>query len=549
MRPVELQLQHLPADALGLSELARRALADRPRPAALPGMLVPAQIDQIPLLDQSFDVDDRRELQQLLETELARFQPHVAVRDHLTQLTHPEAALVIAGQQPAFLGGPLYNIYKVVSAIRLAKALSQHWGVPVLPAFWNHADDHDIAEVHHLWIQTQSLDLRKVGLGGESSGRAPLSSIQFDAEKHHLGATEEILSQGLPNYGHRDAAIELFMPRAGESFSNAFTRIMLELFGEHGLIVIEPDWIRAPLSRALAEVVTSDVAGALQRGAEDLRKAGSQVSIHAQEAALVFHTIDGERNALRLAEDGFRYDKEEGSRTPSELAAEIIQAPRDYSAGALLRPIVQDKALPSVAYVGGWGELAYQAQLPQLRAKAGVRTTAFVPRLSATILEPAMLRSLNKLKLTPAQAIALRGKLSLDAASQAKSPIAKELEEIAAETRTRILDQKAALGASERNMGPQFKKVASQIQQTIGKLADKVDRAHSNAAGSQKRHARRIQHGLYPRGKPQERVRGPLEICAQFGNQWIADLILEVEPLPTEHLLVQIQDPEPSHEA
>jgi len=549
MRPVELQLQHLPADALGLSKIARTALAQRPHPAGLPGMLVPAQLDHIPRLDQSFDGDARLELQQLLEAKLAAFEPHVAVRDNLAQLTHPEAALVIAGQQPAFLGGPLYNIYKVISAIRLAQELSERWGVPVLPAFWNHADDHDIAEVHHLWVQTQSMELRKVGLAGESSGRAPLSSIQFDLEKHRLGATEEILSQGIPNYEHRDAAIELFMPRAGESFSNAFTRVMLELFGEHGLIVLEPDWIRAPLSRALAEVVSSDVAGGLRRGAAELQAAGSKVAIKAEEAALVFHTIDGERNALRLAEDGFRYDAEAGSRTNSELAAEIIQSPKDYSAGALLRPIVQDKALPSVAYVGGWGELAYHAQLPSLRAQAGVRTTAFVPRLSATILEPAMLRSLDKLGLTAAQALALRGEVSVEESSQEESPIAAELNQIAQATKAKILGQKALLGEADRNMAPQLKKVASQIQQTIAKLADKLERLHANAQGSQKRHARRVQHGLFPRGKPQERVRGPLEICAQFGNQWIADLIREVEPLPTEHLLVQINEPEPSHEA
>ena len=546
---MRIELQHLPADVFGLSTVAREALADRPHPAFLPGMVVPAQLDHIPKLGDGFDPDRRSELQQLLESNLAVFAPHVAVRDNLERLLHPQAAMVIAGQQPAFLGGPLYNIYKVISAIRLAKSLSEQWGVPVMPAFWNHADDHDIAEVHHLWIQTQSLELRKVGMTGASSGRAPLSSIRFDQELHRLQATSEILSQGIPTYGHRDAAIELFMPRDGESFSNAFTRVMLELFGEHGLVVIEPDWIRAPLSRALADVVASDVGKQLRKGAEALRAAGGKAAIDEADAALVFHHIEGKRTALRLADDGFRYDGEPGSRTGSELAAEIIQDPADYSAGALLRPIVQDQVLPNVAYVGGWGELAYHAQIPSLRKAAKVRQTAFVPRLSATILEPAMDKSLQKLKLTAAQALAQRGVIETEVDEKQASPLAQALRSIGAEAKARILEQKSKLSEAERNMGPQFKKTASQVDATIDKLAERVEHLQANAQGAEKRHARRIQNGLFPRDTPQERVRGPLEFCAHFGNSWISELIDEVEPLPTEHLLVHIKEPEESNEA
>jgi len=546
---VELKIKHLSADTLGLSEVAKAALSDRPHPAALPGLLVPAKLEHIPQLDDSYDEEDRAALCADLDAGLAPFSPHVAVRDNLTRLAEPKVSLVIAGQQPAFLGGPLYNIYKIAHAIRLAQALTEKWGTPVLPAFWNHADDHDIAEVHHLWIQTPSLELRKVGLAGESSGRAPLSRLHFNEEKHALNATREILRQGLPNYNGREAAIERFMPRSGESFSNAFTRIMLELFGSRGLIVIEPDWIRTPLSRALAHVVHADCYDSLAAGATELRQHGGQPVIDEASAALAFHHIDGKRHALRHAPDGFRYDGEKGSRTPSELAAEIVQAPADYSAGALLRPLVQDMALPSVAYVGGWGELAYHAQIPKLRHAAGVRQTAFVPRLSATLVNNAMAKSLGKLGLDAAHAIQARGQVELAEEPSAGSPLALELRAIAQDTKSAILAQKAKLTESERNMGQQFKKTASQVQATLQKLADKVERIHANANGSSKRHARRIQNGLYPRNTPQERIQGPLEVCSEAGYEWIEQLIREIDPLPTEHLLLYLLEDDAPHEA
>ena len=205
--------------------------------------------------------------------------------------------------------------------------------------------------------------------------------------------------------------------------------------------------------------------------------------------------------------------------------------------------------LPCVAYVGGWGELAYHAQTPLLRNQLNLRQTAFVPRLSATVLEPAMQRSLEKLKQTPAHALQQRGETELEEAQVSHDPAAEGLQILADETKRKLLDLRQQLGPHQRNMEQQFKKLASQVQQNISKLAQRVERQHTNAQGSQKRHARRIQHGLYPRGQPQERVRGPLEICAQTGSDWIRDLIREVEPLPTEHLLIHLIDGDDSHEA
>src|SRR5207344_2072434 len=98
-------------------------------------------------------------------------------------------------------------------------------------------------------------------------------------------------------------------------------------------------------------------------------------------------------------EGDYRYDGEAGARTAVELAAEIVQEPLAWSAGALLRPVVQDLVLPTAAYVGGWGELDYHAQLGPLRALAGAPATPFVPRLSATLVDAAARESLGKLGL------------------------------------------------------------------------------------------------------------------------------------------------------
>src|SRR4029453_3969200 len=99
------------------------------------------------------------------------------------------------------------------------------------------ADDHDIAEVHHLWIQNPNLDLRKVSLAGMSSGRTVLSQVVFDPGRHRLGALSELLRQNLWQGPEQERALELFVPQAGETFSGAFTRALLGLLGHLGLVV------------------------------------------------------------------------------------------------------------------------------------------------------------------------------------------------------------------------------------------------------------------------------------------------------------------------
>ncbi len=541
-----IELQYLSADALGLPDWARDVLSTRPQPNVLPGMIVPDRLEAVPRHEDGHQPEDRAELALLLERSLAAFRPHVAVLDAVRTLARPEVSLVVVGQQPAFLGGPLFNVYKALHAIRLARALAAFWEVPVLPLFWNHADDHDIAEVHHLWIQNPNLDLLKVGLAGVSSGRTPLSRIVYDAERHRLDATAELLRQNLWESEERDAALDLFLPRPGESFSGSFTRILLELFGSYGLIVLEPDWIRKPLSRALARIVGSDapgadVPGALDRGVTRLRAAGLDPAIDPRDAVLLWRVDDDRRRALRAVEDEYRYEGESGSRSGTELAAEILQSPEAFSAGALLRPLVQDLVLPVAAYVGGWGELHYHAELPALREAIGLARTTFVPRLSATLVDPPTRLALQKLGIDVSEILAARGALWRGGeAAVHPSELASRLRKIASDSASALLSERSAVADVERGLAHQLKKAAETFSGLVDRVATKVERVESNALGSDRRHQRRVTNALYPRDAPQERVRGALEFVARHGRGWL-DLLLEaIEPLPTEHLVVNL---------
>jgi uncharacterized protein YllA (UPF0747 family) len=344
---------------------------------------------------------------------------------------------------------------------------------------------------------------------------------------------------------HGAAAVELLMPRDGETLVDAFTRAMTALLGPHGLVVLEPDWIRADLSRALAHVVASVVARELEAGTAAVRAAGLEPTIEPEGAALVYRVDDSGRQALRAGGDGFRYDDEPGSRTPAELAAEIVQAPDEWSAGALLRPLVQDEALPVAAYVGGFGELAYHAQLPPLRALAGLPSTPFVPRLSATLVDPETRRSLRRLELTVADVLAGRapGGAGEDADAPAQGPpVAEKLRAAAERAALELKGLAGEVAELDPGLAAQAKRTAKQVVELVAKLAAKTERVHRNSQGKGRRHERRVASLLRPRDEPQERVLGAFEWTARHGTGWIGELLKLIDALPAEHLVVDLEE-------
>ena len=534
-----IRIEHLPADVLELKPLARDALSGR---LEIPGFRVARQAQDIDRVSERFDASERAALTQLLLSNLARLRPHVAVLDAVRSLAEPGASIVVTGQQPGFLASPLYSLYKALQALRLAQTLRERWSAPVIALFWNHADDHDVAEVHHSYLVNPNLDLQKVALAGLSSGRLPLSRIVFDAEAQRLRSIESLLRELVLGEPHAARALEMFMPRAGESFARAFTRSMTELLGPLGLVVLEPDWIRESMSAALARIVESDPFAKLQSGASALRSLGREVAIDPVGAALVYHhePSDGTRTALRAGGDGFQYDGESGSRTGAELEAEIVQAPLDWSPGALLRPLVQDACLPVAAYIGGFGELAYHAELAQLRASLGAPQTPFVPRISCTLCDPECRLALKKLGRDMSSVLRARGVFEASGADETAPQVIADMRAIAARAAQELGALREPLAALDPSLVVQIKRTADQVRSAVDKLAEKAERVHQNTSGKGKRHERRLSNLLYPRGSPQERVLGPFQFVARFGEEWIGELAPEIDPFGSEHLAVHL---------
>lgn len=511
--------ESIPAASFGIAKLVADHLAGsakaapflRPLPKNLQEFLALPRRDTLAATTRSFLASALPEKQKLYGASPASIE-------NAARLGKPGVFAVVTGQQPGFLLGPMFTLLKAATAVRLAHDLHRA-GFPCVPVFWNHAEDHDLEETNHIFLPNANAELQKFRLPYPTEKKF-LSQVRLDEQA--LGVFEAALAV-LPRTEFTAAIAELFLPRVGKSLAEETTRLLLTLFAKEGLVVVEPDWLRAVSHKPLADLLrsTNSIELLLRERREKLCDAGYEPTI-APDQALLFER-SGEKR-LRI-------------EPKNSLAGEIEKDPNRFSPGALLRPLTQCAALPLACYVGGPAEIAYGAENVPLFEALGMEAPLLLPRFSVSFVEPSLGSALEKLKLSPREAFvsfeALLAKLPVVSARSAEtlarfeSQWTRELKSL--EPEIRELD--ASL------LGPLEKTTAS-VTSHLENLRLKISRAAQNKAGTGERQARKISTLLFPQGKLQERVLSPLYFFAKRGHEFANDLVSIVDPFERNHRVV-----------
>ena len=344
---------------------------------------------------------DRATLADVLLEQNERWGLGPKTRENIEALRERGTVAVVTGQQVGFLTGPLYTVYKTITALQLAEQLAEETGRTVVPVFWVEGEDHDFEEIAGVTVLSRN-EARKIRYAGPEMphegnlgavGRLPLDG-QAEAA---LGELDE----ALPPTEFKDA----LMARVRDAYAadvhleDAFVRLLRDFFPEAGLVFLNPDDVRlkaltAPLFRR--EIEDGEAAAArVERASEKLRG-----PFHAQVQArpLNLFLLDASgRHPIDLEGDGrFRLRNRGRSFTKDELLGRLDEAPEQFSPNVILRPLMQDLLLPTAAYVAGPGEVSYFAQYKGVYDWAGIPMPIIYPRASATLVESKVQKVLER---------------------------------------------------------------------------------------------------------------------------------------------------------
>jgi bacillithiol biosynthesis cysteine-adding enzyme BshC len=459
------------------------------------------------------------------------------------RLRDAQTAVVVTGQQAVLFGGPSYVLYKALAARKVAAALEQRRGAPVVPVFWIASDDHDFAEIRSTTVLDESGQIRTLRYSPvrEPIGQ-PASRIVLDGT---ITALVEELGRCLPPGLHRDTVLarvaECYRP--GVTLSDAFARLLSGILPD--VVVLDPTdaalkALTVPVLRREVDESSPTSRLAAEVG-EKLLAAGYHQQVPVRSGFLnLFVVMDGERRALAV-QDGHVEVRGLGRRIPRDQASRMIEdEPTAWSPGVLLRPLTQDWMLPTAAYVGGPAEIAYHAQICPSYGHFGIPRPALVPRPSLTLVEPSQARALEteNLKLTDVQADpeGLVARWAREAYPEVETAFAHATEAVERE----MSAVEATLGALDPTLRAAAYSARGRALHQIQSLHEKSTRALKKRDQTRAERLRRTRDALFPGGAFQERGLGLIGALARHGEGVVRDIEERMDPWAKGHQVVYL---------
>ena len=460
------------------------------------------------------------------------------------RLRDPRAVAVVSGQQAGLFGGPLFVLYKALTARRLARELEARLGSPVVPVFWVASDDHDFAEVRSTSVIDAAGQLRTLRYApqAEPVGQ-PAARIVLDDTVTRL---VDELAGHLPATPAREALVALarqaYAP--GTGLATAFARLLAALMPD--LVLLDP--ADAPLKTLMRPVLQREVDEgsptsrlAAEQGAR-LLAAGYHQQVPVRPGFFnLFLLHSGERRALGQDGDLLEVRGTSTHLTRAEAGALFASDPAAWSPGALLRPLAQDFILPTAAYVAGPGELAYHAQLGPAYAHFDIPRPVLVSRPSLTVVEPAQARvlqaeglSLPELQADPEGRVA-------QWAREAHPRVEAAFSAALAALHREMANVEEALGTLDPTLRAAADAARGRAAHQIEGLQEKATRALKKRDQSRADRLRRTRDALTPGGLLQERGLGLIGLLARHGSGLVDELEARLDPWCRGHQVLELE--------
>jgi bacillithiol synthase len=485
----------------------------------------------------------RDEVTAVLRRSHARLGASAATLQNLDRLAQPTAFVVIGGQQPGLLTGPLYTIYKAISIIKLTEDLRRQFPYEFVPLFWNASDDHDWAEVDHVQLIDGAGHLQRVEypldprFEGWSVGEIPLGRGALAAIRQ---VSEVLAGQG---FVEMVDALLLETAEVSATFGEWFSRLMLLLFQRSGLIVVEPGLpelkrLAIPVFEQAIEapLVPSQLAN---ETGDALEERGYHRQLHKDQTLCGFFLREnGRREAVHYSRGTFRDSFH--TYTKAELKTVLQDSPERFSPNALLRPVMSEFLFPTAAFVGGAGELNYFAQTRRIYDYFDVPMPVPYLRLGCTLIEPTAASILEKYRTPP---LTLREPdRALTEWIRARADIASSAlwQGLREQVYTPFNQLKPQVRIIDPTLETSLEGTLNYMMFRIGKFEKKLLRHLKKAEHLTATQLRRTAEALFPGSGLQERTLNSMSYLSRYGMDLVDRLVQTVPESYGKHFMVDL---------
>jgi bacillithiol biosynthesis cysteine-adding enzyme BshC len=454
-------------------------------------------------------------------------------QESISLLKNNNAFCVVTGQQTGVLGSPLLSLYKLISAEIYSRHLQERLNHPVVPVFWLQTEDHDLEEISTINILNQGLDPKSITLDSEAyknsfEQKLSVGSISF-SENTYDTIVSFLSSAGYSILNYEFKEILKTSINKNETLSTSFAKWMFSIAPQTKAVFIDPrlscfDALKKNIFKD-AFIKNQEISRLLLEHTSMLREKGREtpVLIKPDSPLPFFHPEGGNapRYRLEYRNNQYTYGPDNRIISQEELLTQLDTSPASFSSSALLRPVIQDYMLPSLAYIGGATELNYLEQTKPLYPFFGIKTPLWIPRAQSIVLDQKNISFLSSLSYDPnallvdnitttqnnLKDIFLSSMENADALQEKINPLLSQIET--------ILSDKPL--SHDPNLERPLQKTIEGSRNNIAKFLEKYNQSILRSDEVFSRRLEKLLHIAFPNGMPQERVLSSIWLVARYG--------------------------------
>lgn len=484
---------------------------------------------QISEKSTSFSSENRQVLVESLRRQYENTDASLATRQNLESLADADTFTVVTGHQLNLFTGPLYFLYKIVTAINLASRLKQEFPQQhFVPVYWMATEDHDFEEISFFNFHGKKFRWNRESSGAvgrlSTDGLGDLLRI-FEIELGPSDAAKEIAAL------FRSAYLE------NSTLTEATRWLANKLFAEYGLVIVDGD--DQDLKRLFIPYAQEDLLEqtAFAKVSETISGMGDYtVQVNPREINL-FYLKDEIRERIVEENDGYRVVGTNISFTKTQILDELAAYPERFSPNVILRPLYQEVVLPNLCYIGGGGEIAYWLELKSFFESQEIPLPILMVRNSVVMASEKQDKKRRHLDLSWKDLFRKRYDLeNVMAEKLSEFPI--DLSDLKQTLKNQFAHLHSLSEKTDRSFSGAVKAQESKQLKGLENLEKRLLKAQKRKLSDHIERATLLQEELFPGGGLQERKLNFSAIYTDMGSQLIPTLIDRIDPLNPAFVIV-----------
>jgi len=450
-----------------------------------------------------FNNNKRRTLHSEIKSQYGSLEISDKLSENTDLILSDNTFTITTGHQLNVCTGPLYVIYKIISAIKLADRLSREYPkYNFVPVYWMASEDHDFDEIKSFYSMGKTLkwDI-------ETSG--PVGNINPKSFAQILEKEPSIPSFFLEAYNSKD------------SLSEAVREYMNYLFGDKGLVVLDPN--SKVFKESFVQIIEDDI---ISNSIYNIEKSSEIKSDVLVRKINFFYQETSFRERIEKEKD-YKILSTQKTFDENKMRKLIHSSPENFSPNVITRCLFQQSILPNISYVGGPAEIVYWISFKKFFKNYNINYPVLIPRDFCLILSQKVQKIIEKYDFSSRDLFKSKHVLeskSIGAFEDDTKNFSKEIKII----KDAVGSLSSKFGDIDSTMKPHVMATGKKIDKTISQ----VERRYVNAL--KKNNADAISHikflcdNLNPINSIQERKENMITF---YNSSFVDDLYKNLDPL------------------